>query len=266
MIPFYKYQGAGNDFVMIDNRSTTYLNRKNNKEINQLCDRRFGIGGDGLILLQNHPEYDFEMVYFNADGTEGSLCGNGGRCTVAFAKQLGIIKNKCTFWAIDGAHEATIDKAGNWVELKMANLDTIHCNSDHYVLNTGSPHYIKYVDNVTQMDVFKEGGAIRNNATYKKEGINVNFIEPLEKGFHIRTFERGVEDETLACGTGVTAAAISYALEHPEKAATLLQQGGIPAKAEGGKLSVRFTQKGNSFEDIWLCGPADFVYTGEISV
>jgi len=266
MIPFFKYQGAGNDFVMVDNRATTYLTRADNQTINWLCNRRFGIGGDGLILLQNHPDYDFEMVYFNADGTEGSLCGNGGRCTVAFAKQLGIIENKCTFWAIDGKHEATINEAGNWVELKMADLDTVHCNSDHYVLNTGSPHYIKYVENVGQMDVFKEGGNIRNNATYKKEGINVNFIEPLENGFHIRTFERGVEDETLACGTGVTAAAISFALEHPEKATTLLKNGGIPAKAEGGDLKVRFQQKGHSFEDIWLCGPATFVFSGEVDL
>lgn len=266
MIPFFKYQGAGNDFVMVDNRATTYLTRKDTQAINWLCNRRFGIGGDGLILLQNHPGYDFEMVYFNADGTEGSLCGNGGRCMVAFAKQLEIINHKCTFWAIDGEHEATINSEGNWVELKMADLDTVHYNSDHYVLNTGSPHYVKYVNNVAQMDVFTEGGNIRNNATYKKEGINVNFIEPLAEGFHIRTFERGVEAETLACGTGVTAAAISYALEHPEKAATLLKNGGIPAKAEGGNLKVRFIQNGPSFRDIWLCGPATIVYQGNISV
>lgn len=266
MIPFYKYQGAGNDFVMIDQRSNTHLTKADQQTIHQLCDRRFGVGGDGLILLQNHANYDFEMVYFNADGTEGSLCGNGARCTVAFAKQLGIIDEKCTFLAIDGEHKATINVAGNWVELKMANLDTVHCYSDHYVLNTGSPHYIKYVDNLSKMDVFKAGGAIRNNETYKKEGINVNFIEPLDQGFHIRTFERGVEAETLACGTGVTAAAISYALEHPEKAATLLKNGGIPAKAEGGNLRVRFQQKGQRFEDIWLCGPATYVFTGKISV
>ncbi len=264
MIPFYKYQGAGNDFVMIDNRNNTYLTRTDTALINRLCNRRFGIGGDGLILLQNHPDYDFEMVYFNADGTEGSLCGNGGRCTVAFAKQLGIIQNACSFLAIDGGHEATINADGNWVELKMNDVHSIACNSDHYVLDTGSPHYVKYVDAVSQMDVFKEGGAIRNNATYQKEGINVNFIEPITEGFHIRTFERGVEDETLACGTGVTAAAISYALEHPDKATTLLQTGGIPAKAEGGNLKVRFTQNGQSFEHIWLCGPATFVYSGEI--
>lgn len=265
MIPFFKYQGAGNDFVMIDNRAVQHLNREHTQIINQLCDRKFGIGGDGLILLQNHPDYDFEMVYFNADGTEGSLCGNGGRCTVAFAKQLGIIKDQCQFLAIDGGHEATINESGNWVELKMNNVHQIDCNSDHYVLDTGSPHYIKYVDNVEAMDVFKEGGNIRNNATYKKEGINVNFIEPLEQGFQIRTFERGVEDETLACGTGVTAAAISFVLEHPEKATALLNTGGIPAKAAGGDLKVRFIKKEHSFEDIWLCGPATFVFAGEIN-
>lgn len=266
MIPFYKYQGAGNDFVMIDNRATTYLTRSDTAIINRLCNRRFGVGGDGLILLQNHPEFDFEMVYFNADGTEGSLCGNGGRCTVAFAKQLGIIQGHCSFLAIDGGHEATINAEGNWVELKMNDVHSIACNSDHYVLDTGSPHYIKFVNEVSKMDVFKEGGAIRNNRTYKKEGINVNFIEPIAAGFHIRTFERGVEAETLACGTGVTAAAISFALEHPGKATTLLQQGGIPAKAEGGDLKVRFTQNGHSFKDIWLCGPATSVFEGEIEI
>ena len=266
MLPFYKYQGAGNDFVMIDNRTTTHLTRADTAIINRLCNRRFGIGGDGLILLQNHPDYDFEMVYFNADGTEGSLCGNGGRCTVAFAKQLRIIDEKCSFLAIDGGHEATINSAGDWVELKMNDVNSIACNSDHYVLNTGSPHYIKFVDKVGQMDVFKEGGAIRNNSTYKQEGINVNFIESTAEGFHIRTFERGVEDETLACGTGVTAAAISFALEYPGKAATLLQNGGIPAKAEGGNLKVRFTQNGHSFQDIWLCGPATYAFKGEIDI
>ena len=264
MIPFFKYQGAGNDFVMIDNRFTRYLSRENTKEIHQLCDRRFGIGGDGLIFLQNHPKYDFEMVYFNADGSEGSMCGNGGRCTVAFAKQLGIIKDDCTFWAIDGEHEANISSSGNWVELKMIDVNNITCNSDHYVLDTGSPHYIKYVENLDKMDVFTEGGNIRNNTTYKKAGINVNFIEPAKKGFHIRTFERGVEGETLACGTGVTAAAISFAIEHPKKAASLLKNGGIPAKAAGGDLKVRFGQKGHTFENIWLCGPATYVYKGTI--
>ena len=262
MIPFYKYHGAGNDFVMIDNREKNYLSRSNKKEIHQFCTRRFGIGGDGLILLQNHPKYDFEMVYFNADGTEGSLCGNGGRCTVAFAKKLGVIDKKCTFWAIDGEHEATINETGNWVELKMGNVNQITCNPDHYVLNTGSPHYIKYVEGLANMDVFNEGSAIRNNDTYRKEGINVNFIEANNDGFNIRTFERGVEDETWACGTGVTAAAISYALAFPESAATLLKKGGIPAKAMGGDLEVRFKQTKNAFEDVWLCGPASFVFKG----
>ncbi|MEM1120268.1 MAG: diaminopimelate epimerase [Bacteroidota bacterium] len=266
MIPFYKYQGAGNDFVMIDNRTTTYLTRTSNAAIHHLCDRRFGIGADGLILLQNHPDYDFEMVYFNANGTEGSLCGNGGRCTVAFAKQLGIIDEECIFWAIDGEHRASINRVDNWVELKMADLHTVHCHPDHYELNTGSPHYIKYVDNLAKMDVFREGSLIRNNDTYKEKGINVNFIEPADNGFQIRTFERGVEAETLACGTGVTAAAISYALEYPNKATTLLQQGGISAKAAGGNLSVRFQQRGSSFEDIWLCGPAEFVFSGHITL
>jgi diaminopimelate epimerase len=262
MISFYKYQGAGNDFVMIDNRINTIVRREDKTLINLLCNRRFGIGGDGLILMENHPDYDFEMIYFNADGTEGSLCGNGSRCAVAFAKHLGIIKNHCHFLAIDGPHKAIINEEGNWVELKMNDLDTIDCNSDHYVLNTGSPHYVTFKDKLEQVDVFAEGRQIRYNDTYAKDGINVNFIEVNENGFQIATYERGVEDETLACGTGVTAAAISFALEYPAKAQPLLAAGGIPVKAKGGKLNVRFEQNQNHFTNIWLCGPAEKVFNG----
>ena len=264
MNPFYKYQGAGNDFVMIDNRATQYLKKEDTKKINRLCDRRFGIGGDGLILLQHHPDCDFEMVYFNADGTEGSMCGNGGRCTVAFAHFLGMIGTECTFMAVDGPHEAIINKAGNWVELKMIDVNTINCKSNHYVLNTGSPHYVTFVEKVAQIDVFREGRNIRYNDTYAAQGINVNFVENTENGLHMATYERGVEAETLACGTGVTAAAIAYACAYPKQAASFLQNGGIPVKAKGGDLIVRFKQEKHSFSDIWLCGPATFVYSGEI--
>lgn len=266
MIPFYKYQGAGNDFVMIDNRATHYLKRGDTKAINRLCDRRFGIGGDGLILLQNHPDYDFEMVYFNADGTEGSMCGNGGRCTVAFAYALDMIGEKCSFLAVDGPHEATINKEGNWVELKMIDVNSIYCSSDYYVLNTGSPHYVAFKEDIETINVFEEGRKIRYNQTYKSEGINVNFIATTSEGLDIATYERGVEDETLACGTGVTAAAISYALEHPEAAKKLLSNGGIPVKAKGGNLNVRFQQAGYSFTNIWLCGPAEAAFTGTIKL
>ena len=263
-ISFYKYQGAGNDFVMIDNRFHPQLEANQQKVIHRLCDRRFGIGGDGLIFLQNHPTYDFEMVYFNADGTEGSLCGNGARCTVAFAKFLNIIDDPCTFLAIDGPHQATINTEGNWVELKMNDVHNVQNRSGDYELNTGSPHYIQFVEDLAHLDVYQLGKSIRYNDTYQQDGINVNFVETSPKGFAIRTYERGVENETLACGTGVTAAAIAYALANPESAEHWLRKGGIPVQAQGGQLKVRFDQSAAGFTDIWLCGPATFVFKGEV--
>eukprot|EP01133_Synstelium_polycarpum_P013118 gene13118-15426_t len=195
-IQFYKYQGAGNDFILIDNRKKN--NHLNTKEIENLCDRRFGIGADGLMLLQNHPDYDFEMIYFNADGKEGSMCGNGGRCIVAFAKFLGIIDTQTDFLAVDGPHYAKIALAGDQVELQMIDVSSIEKDGNAFVLNTGSPHYVEQVSNLQQLDVYLEGKTIRNNETYKAHGINVNFIEDMGDHFFVRTFERGVEDETPA--------------------------------------------------------------------
>ncbi len=263
-IPFHKYQGAGNDFVMIDNRTTKWVDPADSKTINWLCDRRFGIGGDGLILLQNHPTHDLEMVYFNSDGTEGSMCGNGGRCFVAYAHALGLIKGTCVFMAVDGVHEASINEAGDWVELKMIDVQEVTCHPNHYVMNTGSPHYVTFVPKVKEVKVFQEGQAIRYSDAYAKEGINVNFVEATPKGIDIATYERGVEDETLACGTGVTAAAISYFIDQPKAAIAHLKNGGIPIKAKGGQLNVRFEVKNNTFHNIWLCGPAKAVFKGNI--
>ena len=263
MFHFFKYQGAGNDFVLIDNRQKVFKEHSNQALIHLLCDRRFGIGADGLILLEAHPEYDFEMIYFNADGTEGSMCGNGGRCVVAFARFLGIVSEKCHFLAVDGPHEAIINKAGNWVELKMINVDTVNIQPDHYVLDTGSPHFIRFVADLEKLDVYREGKKIRYSAPYHEQGINVNFIEKQENNLLIGTYERGVEDETLACGTGVTAAAISFAIAEPEKAKKQLAKGGITVQAKGGHLQVRFDQTGTRFENIWLCGPAEKVYEGK---
>ena len=263
-ISFYKYQGAGNDFVMIDNRSEKKLSRQDTDIINRLCDRRFGIGGDGLILLQEHSIYGLEMVYFNADGQEGSMCGNGGRCFVAFANHLGLINEHSTFLAVDGPHEATINSAGNWVELKMINVEEIQQHSDYYVMDTGSPHYVTFVPVLEQVDIFQEGRTIRYSDAYKAEGINVNFVEPTEEGISVATYERGVEDETLACGTGVTAAAIAYFVKNPTQAFLHLRKGGIPIKAKGGNLKVRFEVAKNQFQNIWLCGPAEFVFEGKV--
>jgi diaminopimelate epimerase len=254
---FFKYQGAGNDFVLIDNRDQQF-DADDTALVARLCDRRFGIGADGLMLLQEKEGYDFEMLYYNADGNLGSMCGNGGRCIVSFAKHLGIIKSKTIFLAVDGEHEATISDAADWVSLKMIDVKHVEKNDEHYVLNTGSPHYVQLVDQLKELDVFQAGRAIRYNDTYRQEGINVNFVEPQNEGYAVRTYERGVEDETLACGTGVTAVALAMALHHN-------QVGNIntPIKAMGGDLNIRFSHLGNGmFENIYLEGPAKLVFEG----
>jgi diaminopimelate epimerase len=274
-IPFYKYQGTGNDFVMIDQREKQYLNKTDTEIIRQLCDRRFGIGGDGLMFLQHKEGYDFEMVYFNADGTEGSMCGNGGRCLTAFAHFLGVFNEKCTFIAIDGAHEAIVKKGRKsahlgkslWVELKMIDVPFkgIEQGNDYFLMNTGSPHYVVFTEDLTDIDVYENGRAIRYSERFAKEGVNVNFVEIIKKGknkgIEVATYERGVEDETFSCGTGVTAAAIAYHLKNG--AATE-----VPILTKGGQLEVKFSKntEGGAFENVWLCGPATQVFKGSIKV
>lgn len=259
-IHFYKYQGAGNDFILIDNR-TKIINHQNPKLVAQLCDRRFGIGGDGIMLLQNIENYDFEMVYYNADGQPGSMCGNGGRCIVAFAKHLGIIDSETNFLAVDGPHYAKISASGDWVSLQMIDVDTISLDGDAYILNTGSPHYVQLVEGLKEKDVYHEGHAIRNNATYREKGINVNFVEPVDSGYFVRTFERGVEDETYACGTGVTAVALAMAKHHSQTGAI-----NTPIKVLGGELNIRFNSDGRKFSGIFLEGPALRVFEGGVEV
>ena len=259
-IPFYKYQGAGNDFIIIDNREKSYLNPNDQVLIERLCDRRFGIGADGLILLNNLEGYDFEMVYFNADGQGSSMCGNGGRCIVAFAKHLGIIDKQCTFLAIDGPHEAIIE-ATDWVELKMTDVQQIEIGENYYYLDTGSPHYVLFKDTLSDLDVVKEGRSIRYSDRFKEVGTNVNFVETNSKGIAVATYERGVEDETLACGTGVTACAIAHYLKHNKSI-----EPKVEIQAKGGQLKVRFESVGTGFTNIWLCGPAQLVFKGEIEL
>ncbi len=253
-IKFSKYQGAGNDFVLIDNRSG-FFDRENEDLVQAICDRRFGIGADGLMLLQNNENFDFEMVYYNANGGEASMCGNGGRCIVAFARDLGIIQEKTVFLAVDGEHRATIQD--NQVDLGMIDVSTIQRDGEAYILNTGSPHYVTWINDLQHQNVYEMGYAIRNNATYKKEGINVNFIEQEEQGYFVRTFERGVEDETLACGTGATAAAMTVALHHG-----LEGHQEIPIRVLGGQLYISFHKIGQKFTDVRLKGPAQFVFEG----
>ncbi|MFN5334206.1 MAG: diaminopimelate epimerase [Bacteroidota bacterium] len=256
MIEFRKYQGTGNDFVVLDNRNGIYssLNQDN---IAFLCHRRFGIGADGLMMLQHKEGYDFEMKYYNADGAEGSMCGNGGRCIVQFAIDLKIIEAKTYFLASDGPHNAVITASG-MIELQMKDVDGIEKRDSVSILNTGSPHYIQSVTNLTQWNVEAEGKAIRYNDEFKEKGINVNFIEPCNDGIKIRTYERGVEAETLSCGTGATAAALSVAAD------TTLPQV-IHVYTLGGMLQIKFIKKGiDQFSHVWLCGPATHVFNGTI--
>jgi len=254
-IPFSKYQGTGNDFILIDNRKQL-LSPNDFELIAKLCDRRFGIGADGLILLQEKEGFDFDMVYFNADGKESSMCGNGGRCIVAFAKKLGLINGDCVFDAIDGRHEASIDE-NNFVQLKMKDLATYETDEDAYIMDTGSPHYVIFVEDVDDINVYENGRAIRYSERFREKGINVNFVEKTKEGaLIVATYERGVEDETFSCGTGVTAAAISYYLY--SKPTTTV----VPIETKGGKLEVRFSPTDNGFEQVWLCGPGTLVFEG----
>ncbi|WP_053992576.1 diaminopimelate epimerase [Mangrovimonas sp. TPBH4] len=255
-LTFYKYQGTGNDFVMIDNRQEIF-DKNDTKQVAFLCDRRFGIGADGLILLENHPEYDFKMVYYNADGNESSMCGNGGRCLVAFAKHLGVIENKATFEAVDGLHHATVDN--NIVHLQMQDVDLVEQHDSHVFLNTGSPHHVEFNSNLDDMDVKTEGAKIRYSDLYGKPGSNINFVNKIEDGFFaVRTYERGVEDETLSCGTGVTAVAI--AMHHTGET----DRDTIALQVQGGQLQVSFEVENGHYKNVWLIGPATFVFKGEI--
>lgn len=259
LLTFYKYHGAGNDFILIDNRFLA-IKHQNEELIQRLSHRRFGVGADGVMFLQNIEGYDFEMVYYNADGKPSSMCGNGGRCIVAFAKQLNVIQSETTFLAVDGPHYAKISDS-NWVNLQMINVDQLENDGDAFVLNTGSPHYVACTTDLQRKDVFTEGRAIRNNDTYKENGINVNFVEDFGDHYFVRTYERGVEDETYACGTGVTAVAMAMA-----KQKGLSGQINTPISVLGGQLNVRFDYDGTHFTNVFLGGPATFVFKGEIEI
>jgi len=269
ILSFNKYQGTGNDFILVDNRNNTF--NLDTKAVRHLCDRRFGIGGDGLMLLQNKPGYDFEMIYYNSDGNIGSMCGNGGRCIVAFAKHLGLIRNKTVFWGSDGEHLAEIlkftDHSTNplkekieLVKLQMQDVNKIELVNGNYFINTGSPHYIKFVKDFENTDVYNEGKKIRYSDAFKPGGTNVNFVELNTDHIFVRTYERGVEDETYSCGTGVTASTIATALKL-NKTEDIQN-----IKTKGGDLKVYYKKKNESFTDIWLEGPATLVYSGIIEI
>lgn len=260
-IPFYKYQGTGNDFVMIDNRTAGYENRLSTADVAHLCHRRMGIGADGLILISPSERADFRMIYFNADGRESSMCGNGGRCIVAFAHQLGLIDDRCVFDAVDGLHEAVYEPNGQ-VRLRMiAPHGYREIGPGRQWIDTGSPHYVSFeAADLSGLNVFEEGRRIRYSAEFAPGGTNVNFVNILEKGhLRVRTYERGVEDETLSCGTGVTACAYLYlqTLDPPLPA--------VSVRTEGGALRVEVQHPGTSEEEVWLCGPAVCVFSGTVS-
>ncbi len=258
-VNFKKYQGTGNDFIMIDNRAYG-LNKNQTELIKRLCDRRFGIGADGLILLNEKPGYDFEMVYFNSDGNESTMCGNGGRCIIQFARHLELIQDTCCFMAIDGAHEGRFTESGN-VSLKMNDVRFIESYNDDFVLNTGSPHYVTFVKDAASIRVVDQAREIRYSTRFEKEGINVNFVEKKnEHEIFVRTYERGVEAETLSCGTGVVAASLSFAFKNN------LSFRSVNVLTLGGSLEVTFESEEEGFKNIFLIGAAEKVFQGTIEI
>jgi len=257
-VKFQKYQGTGNDFIMIDNRYQKI--KLNQSEIARLCHRKFGIGANGLIYLQEKTGYDFEMIYFNSDGNESSMCCNGGRCLIRFAKHLGLISSQCKFMAIDGEHEGEILN-DELVSLKMKNVDEIHLNEKAAILNTGSPHYVALSDNVSKIDIIEEARKIRYSEMFAKEGININFVEQKnENTIYVRTYERGVEDETLSCGTGVVAACLATVYLKKQDVSEM------NIETLGGKLRVKFAPAKTGFENIFLIGPAEKVFEGMMEI
>jgi len=257
---FFKYEGAGNDFVLLDDREMRFPEKRTDL-VKFICDRRFGIGADGLMLLRPKSGYDYNMVYYNADGKEGSMCGNGGRCIAAFANKLGIIDRKAVFTAADGVHEAEL-LADNYVRLKMADIYEIETGKDYYYLNTGSPHYVKFMPAIDQLDVYSEGRKIRYNERFEIQGTNVDFVQEFADHISVRTYERGVENETLACGTGIVASVISAGIK---KGIDKASYSSI-VHVRGGRLKVTFFRNGNTITDIWLEGPATFEYKGTINL
>ena len=261
IVHFSKFHGTGNDFIMIDGRGTDG-SLLDSGLINRLCDRRFGIGGDGLIILLESNRLDFYMRYFNADGGEGTMCGNGGRCITLFANRLGIVDSATEFEGIDGIHTATILPGGE-VRLKLLDVQGIERLEDGYLLNTGSPHFVKFVESLEKVDVEAEGSVIRHQERFGKGGVNVNFVEtgPIPGSISVRTFERGVERETWSCGTGVTASAIATSFRSGNGT------GSYQVQSRGGQLKVSFAGGGEShYTDVYLTGPVSHVYDGTIEV
>ena len=258
MIVFHKYQGTGNDFVIIDDRNETF-DFENENLINKICDRKLGVGADGLILLRNSKDSDFKMIYYNADGKESTMCGNGGRCIAHFAREKGIISKNAEFDAIDGVHLISLVPGSDIVSLAMSNVNNIESIEMDGFLNTGSPHYVRFVNDLSSVEIIRDAHEIRFSPRFKSEGVNINFVELIDDGIYVRTYERGVEDETLSCGTGMVAAVL-YASKLDK-----IKDQKCKVSSLGGKVTVHFTKEdSNTFSNIWLQGPAKFVFKGEI--
>ncbi len=259
-INFYKYQGTGNDFIIIDNRNNEFP-KENTKMIQKFCDRKFGIGADGLILLENSSISEFKMVYYNANGKPGSMCGNGGRCIVKYASFLKIFKTKTTFEAMNKIYKATISNDLVSLNMNDVNIKDIEDHENHLFLNTGSPHHVSFEKDLSSIDIYNKGREIRYGKPYFDEGTNVNFVEQVNANtFKVRTYERGVENETLSCGTGVTAVAIASHQSNRSKINI------INLNTLGGNLEVSFLVENNTYKNIILKGPATFVFKGEIEI
>ncbi len=259
-VTFYKYHGTGNDFIIIDDRRDTVEPELSVERIKKICQRRFSVGSDGLILLKSSSKHDFKMLYYNSDGKPSSFCGNGGRCIVSFAKRKNLFQSLTTFEATDGLHYASVDK-NELISLSMNDVEEIKAIANGYFLDTGSPHYVEFVKNTSDTDIISKGREIRNSKYFSPGGTNVNFVEIIDPStIKIRTYERGVESETLSCGTGVTAATIAFCHSNNSNSP-------INVITEGGSLSVSFVKKSNNiFTDIKLIGSTSYVYEGKIDL
>lgn len=257
---FYKYHGAGNDFIIMDGRNSPSGKILDENWVAWACDRHFGVGADGLMVLRDSEKVDFVMDYYNADGRLGSMCGNGGRCIASFSKYLQLASREVEFEAADGLHKALFQNDGT-VALQMSNVLAIEPLLNGYFLDTGSPHLVIWVNGLSNWPVNEKGLALRNQPIFLPGGTNVNFVEEGPEMTEVRTFERGVERETLACGTGVTAVALALAFRNE-----VFGDGQSVIHTLGGRLKVDFRQtQPGVFEEIWLTGPAQYVFQGTIS-
>lgn len=254
-VKFSKYQGTGNDFIMINNMDKKVSLSQG--QIQFLCDRKLGVGADGVILIEPHESADFYVNYFNSDGSQ-SFCGNGSRCSVAYSKTQNIFSgNKCSFSAIDGIHKGQIldDRK---IKVSMGDVFGVEDVKGDFVLDTGSPHYVQLCDDISNLDILTKAHEIRYNERFSESGINVNFVQNNNGSISMRTYERGVENETLSCGTGVTAVALSMSNRQGNQE--------VKIRTQGGELFVSFHANSDQFTNVSLTGPVVSVYKGLVDI